>query len=159
MADKGKVIAEVEDFVKRAVAVAESLSLAETERTVYADGWNVRQVFCHLASLGIFAQRMIERAQVPQPAGEEGGGSIDIDAWNARQVAKRQDLPLAQLVEELRSNHQAVVEMVGALPEDVLAAQVPGPHGMVELGGWLSSVIVGHNMGHVDDVERSLGRR
>jgi len=107
----------------------------------------------------VFAQRRTERAQAPQPGGEGGGGDVDIDAWNARQIAKRQDLPLAQVLEEMRSNHQAVVEMVGALPEDMLAAQVPGPHGMVELGGWLSSVIVGHNMGHLDDVERSLGRR
>lgn len=156
-ATRQEAIAAVRAASERALALAGTLSDEDWRRPVYENGWNVRQVFAHLASMGNSASFFLAMAGGSGPPG--GFGAFDIDAFNAGQVASREALTVAQLLDEVRSGHEAGAAAVAAAPDDLLQREMSSPAG----GTYpVVDVIVGASTGHEDmhlaDVRQALGR-
>lgn len=119
------------------------------ERGVYEQGWNARQLLAHIAAIEWTYPRLIERAE-QRATGEDvpqgGGDGFDMDAYNARQVARREDQPVAQLLTEFRRNRAETIDAIRAADEELLG-QPTRSAGGVE--GTLLDVLIGVAVGHV----------
>ncbi len=142
-------------------AIAE-LPARAFERGVYEQGWNARQLLAHLAAIEWTYPRLIERAEQRASGADvpQGGGTgFNMDAYNARQVERRADQPIEQLLTEFRRNRAATIDAVRAA-DAVLLGQPTKSAGGVEgtLLEVLASVAVGHVREHVDDLLRGARR-
>ena len=129
------------------------------ERGVYEQGWNARQLLAHIAAIEWTYPRLIERAE-QRAAGDDvpqgGGGGFDMDAYNAKQVARREDQPVEQLLTEFRRNRAETIDAIRAA-DDELLLQPTRSAGGVE--GTLLDVLIGVAVGHVrEHVSDLLGR-
>ena len=129
------------------------------ERGVYEQGWNARQLLAHIAAIEWTYPRLIERAEQRAAGGDvpQGGGSgFDMDAYNAKQVARREDQPAEQLLTEFRRNRAETIDAIRAA-DDELLQQPTRSAGGVE--GTLLDVLIGVAVGHVrEHVSDLLGR-
>jgi hypothetical protein len=147
----------------------------------YENGWNAREILAHVAAIEWTYARLVDLAQeaaapttAPAPAEarrttpEESpnlpsrpprGG---IDDYNARQVEKRADASIAELIDEFAANRARTIAAVEGMDEVLIARQIRSAGGIT---GGLSSVIysvaVDHVMSHVGDItgEPWRGRR
>ena len=146
----------------QALATLRDLPEAGLARGRYEDGWNGREIVAHLAAIEWTYPRLIDLARQPADALAEAAGSRGdarpspgggIDAYNARQVAKRADATLADLLDEFARNRAATVAAVEAVDDALLAVPVRTAAGLEgPLGSILRFVAVDHVLGHVRDV-------
>ena len=133
---------EFQDAVKQLPAEA-------FDRGVYEQGWNARQLLAHIAAIEWTYPRLIDRAQ-QRASGEDvpqgGGSGFDMDAYNARQVARRDNQPVEQLLTEFRRNRAETIDAIRAADEELLQ-QPTRSAGGVE--GTLLEVLIGVTVGHV----------
>ena len=154
---KQDIVNAVGAFVERAESIAASFSIADWQKTVYEGGWNVKQVYCHLAAMGGTASFMISMAARPLPSSGGGQGGFDIDAWNAREVGARQDKPIDETLAELKSGYARGIDVVEATSDELLAKEMTMPWGASgTLAKLLMTSVIEHNAEHLDDVERAV---
>jgi hypothetical protein len=147
----------VDAFVNRAESIAASLSPAEWQKTVYEGGWNVKQVYCHLAAMAGSASFFINMAASPPPPSGGGQGGFDVDAWNAREVAARQDKPIEEILAELKLGYAKSIKAVEATSDELLAKHMTMPWGISgTLAELLMTSVTGHSAEHLNDVERAV---
>ena len=150
-ASKEQVVQAIRESQREIEKVASDLPDAAWSRGVYEQGWNAKQLFCHLAESSGVASFLIGRAGAPARAG--AGGAIDIDEWNARRVAALQDKPVPELLNQLRSNCERDIAAVQAAPDDLLSRPVQTPWGAE---GPLADIIVAsiqeHGGMHLSDL-------
>jgi hypothetical protein len=125
----------------------------------YENGWNAREILAHLASIEWTYPRLIELAATPLPEPSVTGGQRDgtaqggMDGYNARQVDKRANVPIAELIEEFVANRAKTIAAVEAADEalfDILVRSAGGRTGT--LRQVLYEVAVDHVDGHTRDV-------
>lgn len=117
--------------------------------------WTGRELLAHVASIEWTYPRLIDLArQGPAPDGDAPtttmrGGN---DAYNARQIAKRADTPIAELIAEFARNRAATIAAVGAVDEELLAVPIRSAGGVSgTLGEVLHWVAVEHVLAHLRD--------
>jgi len=155
---KQDIVKAVGAFVDRVESMVVSLSPADWEKTVYEGGWNVKQVYCHLAAMAGGASFIISMAASPPPSSGGGQGGFDIDAWNAREVGARQDKPVEEILAELKSGCTRSISAVEATSDELLTKEMTTPWGVSgTLAEILVTSVIGHNAQHLDDVERAVG--
>ena len=124
----------------------------------YEGGWSGREIVAHLASaewtyprlVGLARHAVEHRGAETAPASSPSGS---IDAYNARQVAKRAETPVADLLGEFERNREATIAAVEEANEALLAVVVQTAAGLSgPLGAVLKFVAVDHVLGHVEDV-------
>ena len=143
MAGKQDVVRAVREARQEIERVALSLSEGALAGGVYEAGWNARQLLCHLAAGGGFAEFMLRLPQAPPlPAGV----TFDQDRWNAAEVASREGKPLGELLDELRASSERSVAAVEAAPDELLASHFRAPWG---IEGSLADVIIASLRDHV----------
>ena len=139
------------------IALVRSLPPHRLEAGCYEGGWNGRQILAHLASIEWTYPRLIDLARTP-PAPVEAvpptrtmkGGN---DAYNERQVAKREHLTVAELLAEFEQNRAATIQAVEAAEEALLARRVRSAGGVVgPLAAVFHQIAVAHVLGHARDV-------
>ena len=128
------------------------------ERGVYEQGWNARQLLAHIAAIEWTYPRLIERAE-QRAAGADvpqgGGAGFDMDAYNARQVERREDQPVEQLLTEFRRNRAETIDAIRAVDEELLKQPTRSAGGVEgTLLDVLEGVAVGHVREHIDDLLR-----
>lgn len=141
-----------------------ALPEAEWEKGRYENGWNARQILAHVAAIEWTYPRLIDIARGveppkrPEPAKKPGdlptrtaqGGIL---GYNDRQVAKREGVPVAELVEEWRTNRDNLIAAVESVDDDLLQVPIRSAGGAT---GTLASVIyqtaVLHVRIHVNDI-------
>jgi hypothetical protein len=153
---KQDIVKAVGAFVDRAEGIAAGLSPADWQKTVYEGGWNVKQVYCHLAAMGGSSAFLINMAvNPPPPSGGQGG--FDVDAWNAHEVGARQGRPVEEILGELKSGYAKGIGVVEATSDELLAKQMTVPWGASgTLAEILVGSVVGHNAEHLNDIERAV---
>ena len=141
-----------------AAAVAETVSGLPDRRWnagVYENGWTARQLLAHIAAIEWTYPKLIEQARdsAASGAGESSGGGFDMDAYNRRQVEKRADAPVADLLDEFSSNRAATIAALREA-EDELLAQPTRSAGGVQgtLLQVFASVAVDHVREHLADL-------
>lgn len=156
---KRDLIAALRASGEEAIATIRGLPPAAFTRVRYADGWTGKEIIAHLAAIEWTYPRLIDLARraesegAPSEAGASASPSGGIDAYNARQVAKRASMPLDQLLDEFARNRAATIAAVEAADDALLAVpirsagRISGP-----LGDVLRWVAVDHALGHVRDI-------
>ena len=138
---------------------------ARFEQGRYENGWTARQILAHIAAIEWTYPRLIDiareaaagaateqEAAQPHTRAVRGG----IDAYNQRQVERRAQASVAELLAEFERNRAATIAAVEAADEALLGTPirssggVPGPLATV-----LDAVAVRHVQAHVDDIMRN----
>jgi hypothetical protein len=154
---KQEIVKAVGAFVDRAESIAASLTPADWQKTVYKGGWNAKQAFCHLAAMAGSPIFLINMAASPPPSSGGGQGGFDVDAWNAREVAARQDRAVEEILAELRSGYAKSITVVEATSDELLAKEMTVPWGASgTLAELLVGSVIGHNAEHLNDIERAV---
>jgi hypothetical protein len=158
MATKQEVAQSLKAVVERAEKIAARLGEKDLACPVCENGWSVKQVFAHLASMGASPSFFIGMAQRAAPGAGGGGGGFDIDAFNKQQVEMRKDRSMAELLAEFRKGHEQGITLIDSTPDDVLNKQLPDPFrgGMSTPLEMIQSSCSGHEGEHLDQVEAVL---
>ena len=142
---------------------------AETfEEGRYENGWSGRQIFAHIASIEWTYPRLIDlakQAAAPSPEepgqGEQGQSGQQpartmrggVDDYNQRQVDKRAQASVAELLAEFEKNRAATIAAVQEIDEALLATPIRSAGGIAgTLGSVIEMVAVAHVLGHVNDI-------
>ncbi len=151
---------EIVDAYRRARQQAEELVASASEsawsRGAYEQGWNAKQLLCHIADSCGVARFLIAYAKDrrPLPAGVE----FDIDKWNAQQVALREGKSIQDLLTELQVNIGREVEAIEAAPDALLSGQTRAPWGDEgTLGDLIMGTISDHFHMHLADLRTATG--
>jgi hypothetical protein len=154
-----------QDFLDRLGALPDD----QFEQGRYEGGWNARQILAHVASIEWTYPRLFDVARqgAPDQASGGSGGAPEgsskptqarpakggIGSYNERQVEKRAQASVAELLAEFQKNRNATIEAVEQADDALLqvhirsAGGIPGPLARV-----IYYVAVVHVTGHVNDI-------
>ena len=144
-----ELLAALREDAARLPEVVGAIGEGDLERGVYENGWSARELLAHLAAIEWTYPRLIERAEAGGSDGasdSSSGGVFDMDAYNARQVAKRAEASVEELLAEFGRNRAATIEAV-ASADAALLDRATRSAGGVE--GTLLEVLIGVTVGHV----------
>jgi Mycothiol maleylpyruvate isomerase N-terminal domain len=161
MATKQEIISTLKEQGQRAERLAAQLSDEDWQRGVHEAGWNVRQAYCHVASVSGGAPivlGMIQNAGGGNGGG--GGGGFDINEFNRHQVGQRASHNTEQILEEIRTGIATSVAAVEGADESLLAREVDNPFGRPEkeAGELLNALMGGHWREHLDEISEITGK-
>ena len=144
------------------------------EQGRYESGWNGRQILAHIASIEWTYPRLLDLARgtpadkpasaaapstaarpAPTAAGQPGmaSGSPQILSYNDRQVEKRADVSVPDLVAEFAKNRAATIAAVEAVDESLLAKEITSAGGANgPLATVFNFVAVLHVLDHLTDI-------
>lgn len=113
-------IAAFEKNRERFEAFCLSLSEEELARPVPDSHWQVKDFISHLGTLDTVMAQQIEALAkgVSDPLNEAGDKGFDVDAWNEKEVQKRKDWPVGEMLEEARTNRAAFLASVAKLTDE-----------------------------------------
>lgn len=139
-----------------------SMPAADFERGRYENGWNARQILAHIASIEWTYARLVDVAREPRPVTTADEGKPepahraprgDNLSYNERQVAKRADATVQELIEEFERNRAATIRAVEEVDDETLATNIRSAFGYE---GTLAQVIrlvaVDHTLIHLRDI-------
>ncbi len=126
----------------------------ETALTATANPeWRVRDILAHLAAAERGLLRNVERFL----AGGELPADFDLDRWNRRQVARRQDATVADLLAELAASREETWALLDRLDETALEVSGLHPAGMPTTVAGLFVTIAHHELDHGNEIRAALG--
>jgi hypothetical protein len=139
------------------LALVRAMAPARLEEGRYENGWNGRQILAHIASIEWTYPRLIDLARTPPAPAEAApptrtmtGGN---DAYNERQVAKREHMTVGELLAEFEKNRAATIQAVEAADEELLARRIRSAGGVVgPLAVVFHQIAVAHVLGHARDI-------
>jgi hypothetical protein len=174
---KTELIEALRSSGEAALVKLRALPPEEFERGRYENGWNGRQILAHIASIEWTYKRLLDVAQeAPAPAADatpptsevrraEPGAEPNlptrtaqggIDSYNERQVAKRADANVAELLDEFERNRADTIAAVEAADEALLTRPIKSAGGITgALSSVLNSVAVQHVTAHARDIAGS----
>ena len=124
---------------------------------VYEGGWNGRQLLAHLASMEWTYPRLLELpAATDEEAARPRDTSVTVDDYNRRQVERRHEMSVADLVDEFVRNRARTIAAVESYPEEDFTRRVRSAGGTV---GPLADVMWFVAVEHVRDHLRDLRGR
>jgi hypothetical protein len=156
-----------------------ALDPATLEQGRYENGWNARQILAHMASIEWTYKRLVENAvsgasnapaaatapaqrsqsvpaagRQPAPASPPPAAAANpIDDYNARQVEKRKDATVAELLEEFRQNRAGTIAAVESASNELLAKATRSAGGAQgSLAEVIDFVAVQHVRVHTRDI-------
>jgi hypothetical protein len=160
----GKLRASGDDIVSKLRAMpAESF-----EQGRYESSWNGRQILAHIASIEWTYPRLIDvarEAQSPKPAEAPKEQSAEpasrparggIDDYNARQVEKRAQMSVAELIDEFAKNRATTIAAFEQADESLLNQPIRSAGGVTgPLADVLSMIAIAHVDQHARDIAGS----
>jgi hypothetical protein len=140
------------------------LDPTKLEEGRYESGWNGRQILAHIASIEWTYPRILdlpeagaEPKEAREPAGSHAATSSNpMDGYNERQVAKRAEATVAELLAEFEQNRAATIAAVEAADAAVLSRRVLSAGGRTgTIAQVMQDVCVGHVLIHLEDLSRA----
>ena len=155
---KAELLVELRSSQRNLLDRLGALPEEQFEQGRYEGGWNARQILAHVASIEWTYPRLIDVARRGAPEGsskptQARAARGGIGSYNERQVEKRAQASVAELLAEFQKNRDATIEAVQQADEALLqvhirsAGGIPGPLGRV-----IYFVAVVHVAGHVNDI-------
>jgi len=160
---KPELLAALRRSRDEVVAIVRALPPERLEDGRYENGWSGRQILAHIASIEWTYPRLLDIARDAPPT-EAGPASPAAapptrtmrggnDDYNARQVARRAHLSVAELLEEFERNRAATIRAVEAADAALLDRRIRSAGGVVgPLAEVLYKVAVVHVLGHARDI-------
>lgn len=144
----------------QALAAMTAVPDAALDAPGYENGWTVRGIMAHVASMEFAYRRLPDIARSPggdaQTTGS--GGRFDMDAYNARQVEKRAVASREQLTDEFVRGRGALIVTAAALDDDLLAVPVRSAGGVTgTLAEVLRATATNHIRAHAADFAHAAG--
>ncbi len=160
---KAELLDALRSSGKQALETLQALPAEKWTEGRYENGWNAREILAHLSSIEWAYPKLIDLARgvapekppVPQQAATPppGGGTPQILNYNERQVAKRADATVEQLLAEFEQNRAATIGAVEAAEEPLFAVEVTSAGGAKgPLSAVMNFVAVEHVKMHVRDI-------
>jgi uncharacterized damage-inducible protein DinB len=154
---KAELLAALRSSRDEVLALVRGLPPERLEEGRYENGWNGRQILAHIASIEWSYPRLIDIARTPPAPADEApptrtmkGGN---DAYNDRQVAKRADCSVAELLAEFETNRAATIRAVEAAEDALFAVRIRSAGGVVgPLATVFHQIAVAHVLGHAKDI-------
>ncbi len=147
MMNRDELIERLRDSGAAGLAAMHAVPPAALALPGYENGWTVRQIMAHVASMEFTYRRLPDVARGPRDAqATPGGGTFDMDGYNARQVEKRAAQPPAALAEEFLKGRAALIVLAGELDDVLLAVPMRSAGGVT---GTLAEVMAGTAVAHV----------
>lgn len=150
-------------FEELAAARAELLAAlasqdeAALERTDPAGGWSAKNVLAHLAGWESWVVEMLQArlggAELPAHL---RAAAADEDAYNAAQVAEREELTPDEQLMELERTRAELLALLRALEPARLDAPEPWPGARHSLGDYLRRALVQHEREHAAALRAAL---
>ena len=168
---KADLVARLRSSGQQAVDNLRALSPATLEQGRYESGWNGRQILAHIASIEWTYPRLIGIARDAQtPAAPEAGAASapaprsatdvptrpftgGVNDYNERQVQKRAEATVADLIAEFETNRVATIAAVEQADEALFAITIRSAGGITgPLADVINAIAVLHVQGHVNDI-------
>lgn len=147
MMTRAELIEQLRDSGAAGLAAMLAAPEAALAMAGYENGWTVRQIMAHVASMEFTYRRLPELARGPRDAHTTAGGeTFDMDGYNARQVAKRAGRTPAELSEEFLKGRAALIVLASELSDELLSVPVRSAGGIT---GTLAEVMAGTAGAHV----------
>ncbi len=154
-----------------AAAKMRALPAEALERGVYENGWNGRQIAAHVAALEWTYPRLIDLAREAPPATAGASAGVrrttageapglparppqgGIDDYNARQIEKRAQAGIDELIAEFERNRAATIAAVEGADQALLDRHIRSAGGITgPLSGVIHAVAIQHVLAHVGDI-------
>jgi uncharacterized protein (TIGR03083 family) len=135
------------------LSVAKHIAPDQALNSTENPAWNVHDLLAHLASaeggLQATVQRFLAARELPE--------AFDLSYWNARQVAKRSDQGVSELIDSLAASREDTLNLLASLTEEQL--DVPGKHpaGFDTTVGGVFRVIALHERTHGREIAAAIG--
>lgn len=140
--------------------LASSASEGAWSSGVYENGWNAKQVLCHLAITAGVPSLLIGMAKAPRPAASAQPTPDDstIDAANERMVESLMGLPVDAIVGQVHRNYERGLADLANAPDDLLSEPMRTPWGSEGTLGELLLVedLRDHVMVHLRELAQAL---
>jgi len=162
---KAELLEALRTSGRRVTERVRALPPAELEQGRYESGWNARQILAHIASIEWTYPRLIDiaREATPPRSGEGTGvGSAatptriaqgGILSYNDRQVEKRADASVEDLLAEFEQNRAATIAAVESADEALFSKEIRSAGGVTgPLASVINAIAVLHVLGHVNDI-------
>lgn len=135
-------LAETADLVRR---VCSEMAGPAWDEGRYENGWNARQILAHLASIEWTYPRLIDLAREARAGEGDGRASTrdGVDGYNARQVERRADASVEELLAEFERNRATSIRSIEELPDDLWTVPIRsaiGFEGPLARVFWLTAV-------------------
>ena len=155
---KEQLLEDMRSSRDRLLEVVPAMPAEHWTEARYEEGWTARDILAHVASIEWTYPRILDladKAKEPEPPKVEppkhrppGFGD-----YNQRQVAKRADATVADLLEEFERNRAATIAAVEAAHEDLLRERVRSAGGVEGTAAEvLNYLAVIHLNAHLDDL-------
>ncbi len=128
----------------------------------YENGWDAKQILAHVASIEWTYKKLVENAKQPRAAarpdkgldaGSATAGTNAIDDYNARQVARRADKSVKELLLEFKENRAGTIAAVESCDDELLSQATRSAGGAQ---GTLADVLRFVAVQHVEQHTRDL---
>ena len=160
---KSGLLHELRTSRDEVLRIVRALPAARLEEGRYENGWNGRQILAHIASIEWSYPRLIDIARDASAAPSTTAAAVGDpptrtmrggnDSYNDRQVAKRANVPVADLLTEFETNRAATIAAVEAADDALFARQIRSAGGIVgPLVEVFHQVAVTHVLGHARDI-------
>ncbi|MDP9236104.1 MAG: maleylpyruvate isomerase N-terminal domain-containing protein [Chloroflexota bacterium] len=178
---KTELLAALRSSADDAVLALRALPESAFDAGRYENGWNAKQILAHIASIEWTYPRLLdlgkqsastEQPAPPSPAKganattavrrttpEEAAGmptrlaAGGIDSYNDRQVQKRADASVPDLIAEFEKNRTATIAAIASADDDLFARPIRSAGGITgALADVIRAVAVDHVRGHVADI-------
>jgi len=161
---KAELLEALRKSGRDAVAALRAMPAESWTEGRYENGWNAREILAHVASIEWAYPKLIDLARGGPPAEKtpspqasatppSGGGTPQILNYNERQVAKRAENSVEQLLDEFEQNRATTVAAVEAAEAPLFAVVVTSAGGVRgPLSLVMNYVAVEHVKQHVRDI-------
>jgi hypothetical protein len=147
-----------------------ALPVERFEEGRYEGGWNGRGILAHIASIEWTYPRLLDIAKEAQTSAQtspevrttEAGEAKDVPtrtaqggilSYNDRQVEKRADASVEDLLAEFKTNRAATIAAVEAADDALFSREIRSAGGITgPLAGVINSIAVLHVRAHVNDI-------
>jgi uncharacterized protein (TIGR03083 family) len=150
-----EILRGLEESGAEVIQAAADLDPADWDQGRYEGGWNARQLLAHIASIEWSYPRVIDLARQARSGTGDGRGAMrgGNDAYNERQIAKREGSSVEALIDEFRRNREATIAAVRAAEPELWTTPIRsagGFEGPLAYVFW--QVAVDHVRGHTRDL-------
>jgi hypothetical protein len=151
-AEKARLIDDLDDARRRTLAILQD---ADADRIVYPDsGWCVKDVAAHIL---IWEVEALAALRARQKGATYTIADFDsFDQYNECARVRYRDLPLAQIMTELRTVRETIKTVLRALPPGRFAGVMAYPWPWMGSLSDLIAIMAEHERQHADDIRQAL---
>ena len=136
--------------IREGLRTTRDFSPQDWKQVVHDDegGWTRKQVYSHLTSTAELTPGLIG-ALANAAEDQDAGAGLDIGAFNAQQVAAREDMGTEDLMQKFEDSYRNLIDFVQGMPEDQLTLKRRFGALEATVADMMASLLVLHSLSHI----------